>query len=442
MGGRDSDPPDSDPYDSALPWPDTPPPLTVRGALRRTFGSLDSYNYRVYFAGDLVSYIGSWMQTMAEAWLVLTLTGSGVAVGATFAFRFLPVLLFGLWGGVIADRFDRRRVLLVTQSLSAVLAVVLWLVVLAGVVQVWMVFALAVALGLVTVVDEPAKHAFVEEMVGRERVPNAVALSSATRNSARITGPALAGLLIARIGTSWVFFTNAISFFAVVAALLVMRVPELRRLHEQTARPKVREGLRYAWSLVDIRSTILLVFVVGTLVYNFPTFLTLMASEGFHGGAGLAGFLMAVLGVGTVIGGLAAAMWARASARMVLGAAAALGGSLIFAAALSSRLAFEIALVPVGAMAVFFGTVANSHMQVASALSLRGRVMAIYTLLTLGTTVAGGPFVGWICQHWSPRTGLAVAGVATFATAVLLSLPLSARLRAPEAVAPTLAVGD
>src|SRR5262249_9023847 len=163
------------------------------------------------------------------------------------------VLLFGLWGGVIADRFDRRKVLLVTQSLSALLAVVLWLIVLTGVVQVWMVFALAVALGLVTVVDEPAKHAVVEEMVGRERGPNAVALSSAMRNSARITGPALGGLLIATIGTSWVFFVNAASFFAVVVALLMMRVAELGRYHQPTARPQVREGLRYAWSLVDIR---------------------------------------------------------------------------------------------------------------------------------------------------------------------------------------------
>jgi len=441
MGASDA----SEPFAAPPDWPEPGPPLTVRGALRRTFGSLDSRNYRLFFAGDLVSYIGSWMQTMAEAWLVLKLTGSGVAVGATFAFRFLPVLLFGLWGGVIADRFDRRKVLLVTQTLSALLGVALWLIALTGVVQVWMVFALAVALGFVTVVDEPAKHAFVEEMVGRERVPNAVALSSAVRNSARITGPALAGLLIAAIGksgTSWVFFVNAVSFFAVVAALLAMRPSELHRFHEPTDRPRVREGLRYAWSLVDIRSTILLVAVVGTLVYNFPTFLTLMASEGFHGGAGLAGFLMAILGVGTVIGGLAAATWARASARIVIGAAAALGLALVFAAALSSQVAFVVALVPVGAMAVFFGTVANSHMQVSSALPLRGRVMAIYTLLTLGTTVAGGPFVGWICQHWSPRTGLAVAGAATLVTAVVLSLPLAARLRAPEPVAPTLAVGD
>src|SRR6476661_2806056 len=219
-----------------LPSEDLPRPVsrastTVRGALRRTFGSLDTHNYRLYFAGDLVSHVGSWMQTMAEAWLVRDLTGNGVAVGATFAFRFLPVLLFGLWGGTIADRFDRRRILLVTQTLAAVLAVALWLIVLTGVVEVWMVFGLAIALGLVTVVDEPARHAFVEEMVGPERVPNAVALNSAVGNSARITGPAIAGLLIATVGTSWVFFVNAVSFFAVVGALVAMRSGELRRLH-------------------------------------------------------------------------------------------------------------------------------------------------------------------------------------------------------------------
>src|SRR5579862_6624452 len=367
------------------------------GVLRRPLGSLDSQNYRLFFFGDLASYIGSWMQTMAAAWVVYSVTKSGAAVGATFAFRFLPVLLFGLWGGVIADRFDRRKVLLVTQSLSALLAVALWLVAFTDVINVWMVFALAAALGLVTVVDEPAKQAFVEEMVGRERVPNAVALSSAVRNSARITGPALAAFVLWLLGNSiqresWVFFVNAISFVPLVAALMAMRVRELNRFHEPAARPQVREGLRYTWSLVDIRSTIVLVAVVGTLVYNFPTFLTLMASEGFHGGAGLAGFLMAILGVGTVIGGLAAAAWGRATARIVIGAAAALGVTLIVAALLSSQIAFVIALVPVGAMAVFFGTVSNSHMQISSALSLRGRVMAIYTLLTLGTTVAGGPF--------------------------------------------------
>ena len=415
--------------------------FTAREAVRRTFGSLDTHNYRLYFAGDLVSHIGAWMQIMAEVWLVLTLTNNGVAVGATLAFRFLPVLLFGLWGGTVADRFDRRRVLLITQSLSALLAVALWLIVATGVVQVWMVFALAIALGFVTVVDEPARYAFLEEMVGRDRVANAVALTSAVGNSARITGPAIAGLLIKSLGVEWVFFVNAASFLAVVGALLAMRPAELRSFHLPTERPRIREGLTYAWRITEIRATIVLVGVVGTLVYNFPTFLTLMASDTFHGDAGLAGFLMALLGVGTVIGALGAAHRARPTSRTVVTAAALLGVSLLVAANLSSRFAFEAALVPVGALAVFFGSTANGHMQIWSAPQLRGRVMAIYTLLTLGTTVVGGPVAGWVCQHWSPRTGIGLAGIVTLAAAIVLAVPLRARLReealaVPDAVEP------
>ena len=409
--------------------PDEPrlPRADVRGAVRRTFGSLDTRNYRLYFTGDLVSHVGGWMQTMAEAWLVSDLTGSGVAVGATFAFRFLPVLLFGLWGGTVADRFDRRRVLLVTQSLSAALAVVLWLIVLTGVVQVWMVFGLAFGLGLVTVVNEPTQHAFVEEMVGRDRLANAVALNSAVGNSARITGPALAGLLIATVGTAWVFFVNAVSFFAVVGALLAMRGAELHRPHRHTERPRVREGLVYAWGITEIRATILLVAVVGTLVYNFPTYLTLLARDTFHGGAGLAGFLMALLGIGTVVGALTAAARAKPTSRTVVTAALLLGMTLVSVAVMPSQITTELALVPVGAMAVFFGSTANAHMQIWSAPELRGRVMAIYSLLTLGTTVVGGPSVGWICQHWSPRTGLGFAGCATAVAALVLALRRNTR---------------
>ena len=409
-------------------------PDPARGVVRRTFGSLDTHNYRLHFGGHLVSHTGSWMQNMAEAWLVLKLTGSGVAVGATFACRFLPVLLFGLWGGVVADRFDRRKVMLATQSSAALLAVVLWLIVITGVVHVWMVLTLAIALGFVTVVDEPAKHAFVEEMVGRERLPNAVALNSAVGNSARITGPAIAGLLIASVGTAWVFFVNAVSFFAVVGALAAMRPTELRRPHRVSERPRVREGLAYAWGIPEIRGTILLVAVVGTLVYNFPTFLTLLAHDTFHGGAGLAGLLMAVLGLGTVGGGLSAALRARPTSRIVVLSAALLGLALIAAATLPTRAAVEIALVPVGALAVYFGSTANAHMQIWSAPHLRGRVMAIYTLLTLGSTVVGGPFVGWVCERWSPRAGLGLAGVATIATALVLAVPLLATSREPEVV--------
>jgi MFS family permease len=407
--------------------PDTPAP----GAIRRTFDSLHTYNFRLYFGGQLVSYIGAWMQTMAEAWLVLELTDSGVAVGATFAFRFLPVFLFGLWGGAIADHFDRRKVLLVTQTISAVLAVVLWLVVLTDVVDVWMVFGLAIALGFVTVVDEPAKQAFTEEMVGRDRLANAVALNSAVGNSARITGPALAGLLIATVGVSWVFFVNAISFFAVVAALLAMRKSELHRHHHPEGRPRVKEGLLYAWGIPEVRITIILVAVVGTLVYNFPTYLTLLASETFGGGAGLAGFLMAILGVGTVIGGLVAAHRGHTTLRIVILGAVLLGSVLVVTAILPSQHLVEVALVPLGALAVFFGTTANAHMQLSSAPQLRGRVMAIYMLLTFGSTVVGGPFVGWVCEQWSPRAGLGLAGLATVATAVLVALPMSARHHRP-----------
>lgn len=398
-------------------------------ALRRTFGSLDTRNYRLYFVGDLVSHIGGWMQTMAEAALVYKLTKNGVAVGATFAFRFLPVLLFGLWGGTIADRFDRRKLMLLTQSLAALLAVALWLIVLTGVVHVWMVFALAIGLGFVTVVDEPARYAFLEEMVGPERVANAVALTGAVGNSARITGPAIAGVLIGTVGVAWVFFGNAVSFLAVVGALLAMRTAELRPVHRHRERPRIREGLAYAWSLTEIRATIALVGVVGTLVYNFPTFLTLMANTTFHGDSALAGFLMALLGVGTIIGALAAAHRARPTSRSVVTAAALLGVSLLVLASLHSRLEFEIALIPVGAMAVYFGSTANGHMQIWSAPELRGRVMAIYTLLTLGTTVVGGPFVGWVCQHWTPSTGLGLAGFVTLAAAIMLSVPLRTRLR-------------
>jgi MFS family permease len=391
-------------------------------AVRRTFSSLDTYNYRLFFTGDLVSHVGGWMQAMAEAWLVLKITGSGAAVGAMFACRFGPILFFGMWGGVIADHFDRRRVLLITQSLASVLAIVLWLIVFTGVAQVWMLFALAFALGLVVVVDEPARQAFVEEMVGPEKVANAVALNSAVMNSARVTGPALAGILIMTVGTAWVFFVNAVSFMAVVIALAAMRKRELHRYHRPTTRPGVREGLTYAWSITQIRSTIVLLAVVGTLVYNFPTFLTLMAHDTFHGGAGLAGLLMAILGAGTVIGALAAAMRARPTARTVIGTGALLGIALVLAALSPSELTFELMLVPVGVLAVFFGSTANGHMQIWSAPELRGRVMAIYSALTLGTTVIGGPFVGWVCQHWSPRAGLGLAGASTFAAAVAIQL--------------------
>ena len=391
-------------------------------AIQRTFGSLRTRNYRLFFFGQLVSFVGEWMQIMAEAWLLLTLTGNGAAVGGAFAFRFAPVLLFGLWGGVIADRFDRRTILLITQSLAGVLAIALWLLVLTDAAQVWSVYAIAFGLGLVTVVDHPAHNAFVEEMVGREQMPNAVALNSAVMNSARITGPAIAALVIAQAGVAWVFFVNAVSFIAVVASLLAMRRSELTPVHRASAPPRVREGLAYAWGIRDMRPTIVILGVVGTMVWNFPTFTTLLANNTFHGGAALAGSLMAVLGVGTVIGALTAAHHARTSSRLVLTSAIALGVSMVGTSIAPNEAVMFVSLVPTGALAVYFGAVANSHMQALSRQSFRGRVMSMYSLLGLGTTVVGGPLVGLVSQEWSPRVAVGLAGVATIVTATSLAL--------------------
>jgi MFS family permease len=407
------------------------PVVEIRAAVRRTFGSLDSRNYRLLFGGQLVSQTGGWMHTMAEAWLVLKLTDDGAAVGTTFAFRFLPILVFGMWGGAIADRYDRRRLLVGTQVLSGVVVLVLWAVVLADVAQVWMVWLAATALGFVDVVDRPANHAFTEQMVGHDKLANAVALNSAVANSARITGPAIAGLVIGAVGTSWVFFVNALSYLAVVAALLLMRPDELRTWTPSASRPKASEGIAYTWGIREIRSTVLLVFVVGTLVYNFPTFLTIMAEDTFHGDAGLAGLLMAALGVGTVIGALAAAHRAEQTSRLVISSAAGLGALLVATGAMPTKALVLVALVPTGAFAVFFGSVANAHMQLWSAPEYRGRVMAVYSTLTMGTTVAGGPFVGWVSQHWSARVGFGTAGVGTLATALVMAT----RARRDRAVA-------
>jgi MFS family permease len=404
--------------------------------LNRTFGSLRVRNFKLFFFSSLISFTGEWMQNMAEAWLILTLTHNGAAVGGTFAFRFAPVLLFGLWGGVLADRFDRRRLMVVTQSLAGVLAFALWAIVFYDVAEVWMIYGLAFALGLVTVFDHPAHHAFVEEMVGPEQMPNAVALSSAVSNSARITGPAIASVLISQFGVAWVFFVNGVSFIAVVAALVAMHRDELLPVHRHAEKPRIKEGLHYAWGIPEMRATIGILAVVGTLVCNFPTFLTLIAEKTFDAGAGTAGLLMTILGVGTVIGALAAAHRGRTSLRLVLGCGALLGASMLTTASAMAKPLFMLSLVPTGALAVFFGAVVNSHMQSLSVQAFRGRVMSIYSMLALGTTVFGGPFVGWISQTWTPRVAMGFAGLASATTALTLTA-VRARRRALPPVGDT-----
>ena len=386
----------------------------VRLAGQRTFHSLRVRNYRLFFFSQLISLSGTWMQTTAQSWLVLNLTGesgAGFALGLMMALQFLPLLLFGVWGGVIADRLDKRKTLVWTQSAAAVLAVALWLIVLTGVVQLWMIYVLAFFLGVVTVFDNPARQAFVIEMVGPDDVTNAVGLNSAVFNGARLVGPAIAGVLIHAIGISPSFLVNALSFIPVVAALVAMRT---RELHQRTPLPRekgqIREGLRYAWSSPVLRSTLLLVTVVATFGFNFIIVLPLLAKYEFHGGAGLYGTLFAVMAGGSLIGALFAAGRARPNQRTLVGSAVAFSLLALVVAVAPNVVAAMVALVPMGAFSMVFIATANSTLQLETRHEMRGRVMALYALVFLGSTPIGGPIIGWISQQWGARAGLFVGG--------------------------------
>ncbi|MBV8160287.1 MAG: MFS transporter, partial [Acidimicrobiia bacterium] len=336
----------------------------VRTAGRRTFHSLGVRNYRLFFSSQLISLSGTWMQTTAQSWLVLELAGkssAGFDLGLMMALQFLPLLLFGVWGGVVADRLDKRRTLIWTQSAAAVLAVALWLIVLIGVTQLWMIYLLAFLLGVVTVFDNPARQAFVIEMVGPEDVANAVGLNSAVFNGARLIGPALAGVSIHALGISPSFLLNALSFIPVVAALAAMRTHELvRSAPLPRSKGQVRDGLRYAWRAPVLRSTLLLVTVVATFGFNFIIVLPLMARYEFHGDAGLYGLLFALMAGGSLLGALLAAARARPSRPLLVGSAAGFALTVMVVALAPSALWAGIGLVPMGLFSMTFIATANS----------------------------------------------------------------------------------
>jgi MFS family permease len=382
---------------------------------QRTFHSLRVRNYRLFFFSQLISLTGTWMQTTAQSWLVLELTSratAGSALGLMIALQFLPMLLFGMWGGVIADRLDKRRTLIWTQASAAVLAVALWLIVLTGVTELWMIYVLAFLLGVVTVFDNPARQAFVIEMVGSDDVVNAVGLNSAVFNGARLIGPAVAGILIHAIGISPSFLLNAISFVPVIAALAAMRTSELTRVTPvPRSRGQVREGLRYVWHTPVLRSTLLLVTVVATFGFNQIIVLPLLAKYVFHGGAGLYGAMFAALAAGGFVGGLAAASRARPSRAMLIGSAAGFSVVAILVSLAPNALLAMVGLVPMGVLSMTFIATANSTLQLTTRSEMRGRVMALYALVFLGSTPIGGPIIGWISQEWGARAGLLVGGV-------------------------------
>ena len=375
-----------------------------------TFKSLHVRNFRLFFFGQLVSQCGTWMQTIALGWLVLHLShNSGFAVGLVIALQFIPTLLFGVWGGVIADRFDKRNVMLCTQVAMAAVAVLLAVLDLTNTVQLGMIYVIVFVFGLALAVDNPTRQSFVPEMVTAEDLPNAIGLSSAIFQVARILGPALAGVLIVAVGTGICFALNAVSFVFIIGALLMMRKSEFHRgAPVERDKGQIRAGLRYVWHTPELRSTLLLTVVVGTFAINSPVVLPLLAKITFDGNAEVYSWMTIAMGAGALVGALVVAIKAEARGDLLF---TGLGfGVAICVASLAPTLGIFIALlVLVGAGQISFLATCNSLIQLRSDPAMRGRVMAVYTITLLGTTPIGGPLVGWISQEFGPAGASASA---------------------------------
>jgi MFS family permease len=394
----------------------------VREAGRRTFRAISVRNYRLYFTGQVISVSGTWMQTVAQAYLILfPLHGTGVQVAIATSLQFLPLLLLGPFGGLIADRLDKRKVLYATQAGAGLLALVLGLLVVADAVSLWQVYVLAAGLGFVNLFDNPARQTFVSEMVGMELLPNAVSLNSVLMNSARVIGPAIGGVLILTLGVATCFFINAASYAAVIVALAMMRASELiRRPGVVRAKGQVREGLRYVWATPDLKLPLVSMAIVGVFAFNFTVTLPLLAKFTFDGGAGLYSWFLVAMGAGAVLGGLATAFRSRPSTRLLACIGVVFGGAIL-AVALSPTQVWAIALlVPMGAASISFVATNNATLQLRADPSMRGRVMSLNAIAFLGSTPIGAPLLGYISDVTSPRLALALGGVAT----LLASVPL------------------
>ncbi len=386
----------------------------------QTFAALGNRNYRLYFLGQGISLSGTWMQSVAQGLLVLHLTGSGTTLGLITALQTLPVLLFGAWGGVVADRLPKRSILLATQTASGLLALAMGLLVATGAIRIWMVGVLAVLLGLVTTVDNPSRQTFVLEMVGQEQLVNAVSLNSTEINLARVVGPTLAGVLIATTGLAVCFLLNAVSFVAVVVVLLMMDVSALQPTPlARRAKGQLAEGLRYVRGQPMIRDALVMMAIIGMLTYEFTVTLPLFAEHTFGSGASGYAAMTAAMGLGAVFGGLWTASHPGVTAARVVRAAAVFGATTLLAAAAPTLTLALVALLAVGFCSISFLSLANSTLQLESAPEMRGRVMALWTVAFLGSTPIGGPLVGWIGEHVGAREALALGGVAALLAAAL-----------------------
>lgn len=388
--------------------------------MRNTFASLAFRNYRLWFAGALVANVGTWMQRVAQDWLVLTVLSddSGIAVGVTTALQFGPALFLSAWAGVLADRVDRRKLLMGTQAAMGVLAGGLGLLVLSGHAQLWHVYVFAGLLGCVSAVDAPARQVFVANMVPPERLSNAVGLNSASFNAARMIGPGLAGLLIAWVGTGWVFVINAVSFAATIGALLAMRAGDMLPVERsERGRGQFREGLRYVRGRTDILVVMAVVGVVSTFGLNFQLTSAVMARTEFGKGAGEYGVLGSILAIGSLTGALMAARRERPRVRLVIGSAFAFGVTGGLMALMPTYELYALATIPVGFASLTMLTAANATIQLSTAPHMRGRVMSLYLIVFLGATPIGSPVVGWVAETFGARWSIGVGAISALLVA-------------------------
>jgi MFS family permease len=394
---------------------------SIKAVSAHTFSSFQIPNFRKYFLGQVISTSGTWMQNVAQGLLILQLTGSGTALGILVALQFLPLLFFGSFAGVIADRFSKRKIFSITQSIFVLLAILHGLFVVLGLREVWMVYTLGLCLGLVTAIDNPTKQSFIFELVGKDQIKNAISLNSVMVNTAKVIGPAITAILVPLVGLAWCFFLNAVSFIAV---LFVLYKIDASKLHTVTRLTQVKgeltKGLRYAVKTPTIRNVLLMMVIIGTFTFEYQVILPLFAEFTFHEPSTGYAILMTAMGVGAVAGGLYSASRRKTSMKSLIVIAFLFGCIMLLASVTPNLLVASIVMIPLGFFSINFNTLSNSMLQIHSKAEMRGRILSLWSIAFLGTTPIGGPIIGYIGEHFGARWGLTVGGIAAIMAGVVV----------------------
>ena len=390
----------------------------MKKLLGKTFSSLKVRNYRLYYFGQAISVSGTFLQALAQDWLVLKLTNSGTMLGITLAFQFFPMLILGSYGGVIADRFSKLKLLYITQSVAGVLALSLGILVLTDKVELWMVFVFALCLGIINSVDNPVRQSFVIEMVGKDQVKNAISIWVILLGICRVIGPGIAGILIATVGLGMCFIINAVSYIAVLVGLSLIRKEELHHLPPvQITKGQIREGLRYVWNTPVIFITLMMMAIIGTITFEWQASLPLFAKFILKGDAATYSALSVSMGVGMIFGGLFNASFGKSTLRPIIYSAFLFGIFLLIVSQINNLISATVIFVFIGVFSIMFANLSNSTLQINSDPKMRGRVMSLWSMAFMGSTAIGGPFIGWVGEYFGARSTLMVGGFAAIIAA-------------------------